>query len=59
MVSALDYQVGYRGLESCSSRDNFSTISMLSSYSTCPGFSKKDRAMLGDRQLHQVCTSDP
>ena len=37
MVSALDFQAGYRGFESRSGRDNFQTISTPSSYSTCPG----------------------
>ena len=41
MVSALDFQVGYRGFESRSGRDNFQTISAPSSYSTCPGLSIK------------------
>ena len=39
MVSALDCQVGYHGSETPSGRDNFQTISMSSSYSTCPGLS--------------------
>ena len=41
MVSALDFQAGYRGFESRSGRDNFQTISAPSSYSTCPGLSIK------------------
>ena len=41
MVSALDFQAGYHGLESRSGRDNFQTISTPSSYSTCPGLSIK------------------
>ena len=41
VVSALDFQAGYRGFESRSGRDNFQTISMPSSYSTCPGLSIK------------------
>ena len=41
MVSALDFQAGYRRFESCSGRDNFQTISTPSSYSTCPGLSIK------------------
>ena len=41
MVSALDFQAGYRGFESRSGRDNFQTISTPSSYSTCPGLSIK------------------
>ena len=41
MVSALDFQAGYRGFKSRSGRDNFQTISMPSSYWTCPGLSKK------------------
>ena len=41
MVSALDVHAGYRGFESSSGRDNFQTISTLSSYSTCPGLSIK------------------
>ena len=41
MVSALDFQAGYRGFESRSGRDNFQTISSPSSYSTCPGLSLK------------------
>ena len=41
MVSALDFQAGYRGFESGSGRDNFQIISTPSSYSTCPGLSIK------------------
>ena len=41
MVSALDFQAGYRGFKSRSGRDNFQTISAPSSYSTCPGLSIK------------------
>ena len=41
MVSALDFQAGYRGFESRSGRDNFQTISTPSSYSTCPELSIK------------------
>ena len=41
MVSALDFQAGYRGFESRSGRDNFQTISTPSSYSTCPGLGIK------------------
>ena len=41
MVSALDFKAGYRGFEYRSGRDNFQTISTLSSYSTCPGLSIK------------------
>ena len=41
MVSALDFQAGYRGFEFRSGRDNFQTISTPSSYSTCPGLSIK------------------
>ena len=41
MVSAFDFQAGYRGFESRSGRDNFQTISTPSSYSTCPGLSIK------------------
>ena len=41
MVSALDFQAGYRGFESRSDQDNFQTISTSSSYSTCPGLSIK------------------
>ena len=41
MVSALDLQAGYRGLESRPGRYNFQTISTLSSYSKCPGLSIK------------------
>ena len=41
VVSALDFQAGYRGFESRSGRDNFQTISAPSSYSTCPGLSLK------------------
>ena len=40
-VSTLDFQVGYHGFESSTGRDNFQTISLLSSYSTCPGLSIK------------------
>ena len=39
VVSALDFQAGYRGFESRSGRDNFQTIITPSSYSTCPGLS--------------------
>ena len=39
MVCALYFQVGSPGFES--GRDNFQTISMPSSYSTCPGLSIK------------------
>ena len=39
VVSALDFQAGYRGFESRSGRDNFQTINTTSSYSTCPGLS--------------------
>ena len=38
MVSALDFQAGYRGFDSRSGRDTFQTIS---SYSTCPALSIK------------------
>ena len=41
VVSALDFQVGYRGFEFRSGRDNFQTISTPTSYSTCPGLSIK------------------
>ena len=41
VVSALDFQAGYRGFESRSGRDNFQTISTPSLYSTCPGLSIK------------------
>ena len=41
MVRTLDFQAGYRGFESSSDRDNFQTISTPSSYSKCPGLSKK------------------
>ena len=41
MVSALDFQAGYRGVKSRSGRDNFQTISTPSSYSTCPVLSIK------------------
>ena len=41
VVSALDFQAGYRGFESRSGRDNFQIISTPSSYSTCPGLSIK------------------
>ena len=41
VVSALDFQTGYRGIESRSGRDNFQTIITPSSYSTCPGLSIK------------------
>ena len=40
-LGALDFQAGYRGFESRSGRDNFQTIIMPSSYSTCPGLSIK------------------
>ena len=38
VISAFDFQAGYRGFESRWGRDNFQTISTPSSYSTCPGF---------------------
>ena len=41
MVSALDFQAGYRGFESRSGRDNFQITSAPISYSTCPGLSIK------------------
>ena len=41
MVSALDFQAGYRWFESRSGRDNFQIIITPSSYSTCPGLSIK------------------
>ena len=41
MVSTLNFQAGYHGSESRSGRDNFQTISVPSSYSTCPGLSIK------------------
>ena len=41
MISALDFQTGYRGFESRSGRDNAHTISTPGSYSTCPGLSIK------------------
>ena len=41
VVSALDFQAGYRRFESRSGRDNFQIISTPSSYSTCPGLSIK------------------
>ena len=41
MVSALDFQAGYRGFEYRSGRDNFQTIITPSSNSTCPGLSIK------------------
>ena len=41
MVSALDFQAGYRGFESRSGRDNFQTTITPSSYSTYPGLSIK------------------
>ena len=41
MVSALDFQAGYRGFDSRSGRDNFQTIITPSSYSACPGLSIK------------------
>ena len=59
VVSALDFKAGYRGFESRSGQNNFQTISMPSSYSTCPVLSIVDRAALGDRQRHQVCMGDP
>ena len=37
MVSAFDFQAGYRGFESRSGRDSFQTIITPSSYSACPG----------------------
>ena len=39
MVSPFDFQAGYHEFESPSGQDNFQTISMPSSYSTCPGLS--------------------
>ena len=41
VVSALDFQAGYRGFESRSGQDKFHTISTPSSYSTCSGLSTK------------------
>ena len=41
VVSALDFQAGYRGFESRSDWDNFQIISMPYSHSTCPGLSIK------------------
>ena len=41
MVSALDFEAGYRGFESRSVRDNIQTINTPSSFSTCPGLSIK------------------
>ena len=41
MVSACNFQVGYRGFKSPLDRDNFQTISTPSSYRTCPGLSLK------------------
>ena len=41
VVSALDFLAGYHGFESPSGWSNFQTISMPSSYSTCPGLSRK------------------
>ena len=41
MVSALDFQAGYRGFESPLSRDNFQTITTSSSFSTYSGLSIK------------------
>ena len=41
MVSALHFQAGYHVFESPSGRDNFQTISMPSSYLTCPELSIK------------------
>ena len=58
MVSAHDFQEGYRGFESHSGQDNFQTIITPSSYLTCPGLSIKWTG-LGDRQRHQVCMGDP
>ena len=51
VVSALDFQGGYRGFESRSGRDNFQTIITPSSYSTCPGLSIKltGRRLVTDR----------
>ena len=41
MVSALNFQAGYRGFEYRSGRDNFQTILTPSPYSTRPGLSIK------------------
>ena len=41
MVSALDFQAGYRGFESRAGHDKFQTTSTPISYSTCPGLSMK------------------
>ena len=58
MVSALDFQAGYRGFESRSGRDNFQTI--ITFILDVPWVEYKvDRAALGDRQRHQVCMGDP
>ena len=53
MVSIVDFQVGYHGFESRSCRDNFQTIRMPSSYSTCPGLSIK---WTGQRLVTDSCT---
>ena len=55
MVSALDFQAGYRGLESRSGRDNVQTISTPSSYSTCPGLNIKWTG----RRFVTGCMGDP
>ena len=59
MVSALDFQAGYRGFESRSGRDNFQIIITPSSLDVPWVEYKVDRAALGDRQRHQVCMGDP
>ena len=41
VVSALDFQAGFHGLKSRLGQDSFQTISMPSSYLTCPGLSIK------------------
>ena len=59
VVSALDFQAGYRGFESCSGRDNFQTISYLAHIDMPWVEYKVDRNVLGDRQQHQACLGDP
>ena len=57
VVSGLDFQAGYRGLESRSGRDNFQIISTPSSYSTCPGLSIKwiERRLVTDSGTKCAC----
>ena len=59
VVSALDFQAGYRGFGSRSGRDKFSDHKYAYLIFDVPWIEYKvDRAALGDRQRHQVCMGD-